>query len=70
MATHSKRVLEEKITREEWYLPLPSNWTELDKLLRAVQARSIALGDHHDDSFSVEADDEEIRIVRETREDA
>ena len=63
MADFSQRTT--KVTRHEWRLTLPSNWVELDKLLYSVKAYVEAEGLKFNDSLTVEADDEEIRVVRE-----
>jgi hypothetical protein len=69
MSTVSCRTLTEQVTRHEWYIPLPSNYAELDKLLCAAKAYAEAEGLKFDDSLTVEADDEEIRVVHEVRTD-
>ena len=69
MADFSQRTTTENVTRHEWRLTLPSNWVELDKLLHSVKAYVEAEGLKFNDSLTVEADDEEIRVVREVRTD-
>lgn len=69
MSTVSRRTLTEQVTRHEWYIPLPSNYAELDKLLYSVKAYAESEGLKFDDSLTVEADDEEIRVVHEVRSD-
>jgi hypothetical protein len=69
MSTVSRRTLTETVTRHEMYLPLPSNYAELDKLLCSAKAYATEHGLTYDDSLTVEADSEEVRIVHEVRSD-
>lgn len=66
MAEFTRRT--ETVTRHVVGIPNPTNWTELEKATIAMQHQLESLGvPFSDDAVTVEADEEEIRLVHTAR---
>jgi hypothetical protein len=64
MANYSERI--ERSTQKVFFLPTPSNWAEVSKMLAGVQQYLIAASIPNrtfDDVVTVESDGEEIRFI-------